>query len=106
MSTEDALLQAGRTRVRPILMTAMATILALVPLALGIGGNGGSIIASDLGVVVIGGLLTSTLLTLVVVPVATSLLDRKKSGDLPAPAMTQADDQGSPIAPSPALSHA
>jgi HAE1 family hydrophobic/amphiphilic exporter-1 len=74
-SREAALLQAGRTRVRPILMTAVATILALVPLALGFGGTSGSIIAADLAVVVIGGLLTSTLLTLVVVPVIYSLLD-------------------------------
>jgi HAE1 family hydrophobic/amphiphilic exporter-1 len=71
----DALIQAGRTRLRPILMTAVATILALLPLALGIGGNEGGIIAADLGVVVIGGLLTSTLLTLVVVPVIYDLLD-------------------------------
>jgi HAE1 family hydrophobic/amphiphilic exporter-1 len=74
-SREAALVQAGRTRLRPILMTAVATILALLPLALGFGDNGGSIIAADLGVVVIGGLLTSTLLTLVVVPVIYSLLD-------------------------------
>jgi HAE1 family hydrophobic/amphiphilic exporter-1 len=75
LARNDALMQAGRTRVRPILMTAVATILALLPLALGLGGNSGSIIAADLGVVVIGGLLTSTLLTLVVVPVVYSLLD-------------------------------
>jgi hydrophobic/amphiphilic exporter-1 (mainly G- bacteria), HAE1 family len=71
----EALVQAGRTRVRPILMTAVATILALLPLALGVGGNEGGIIAADLGVVVIGGLLSSTLLTLVVVPVIYDLLD-------------------------------
>jgi HAE1 family hydrophobic/amphiphilic exporter-1 len=75
LAKQEALLEAGRTRVRPILMTAVATILALLPLALGLGGNSGSIIAADLGVVVIGGLLTSTLLTLVVVPVVYSLLD-------------------------------
>jgi HAE1 family hydrophobic/amphiphilic exporter-1 len=76
----DALIQAGRTRLRPILMTAVATILALLPLALGIGGNEGGIIAADLGVVVIGGLLTSTLLTLVVVPVIYDLLDGARRG--------------------------
>ena len=70
-SVEHALYHAGRTRVRPILMTALATILALLPLALGI--NKGSIIAAELGTVVIGGLFTSTLLTLVVVPVVYSL---------------------------------
>jgi HAE1 family hydrophobic/amphiphilic exporter-1 len=72
-----ALIQAGRTRVRPILMTAVATILALFPLALGF--SEGSIIAADLGTVVIGGLLTSTLLTLVVVPVVYSLLEGAKA---------------------------
>jgi HAE1 family hydrophobic/amphiphilic exporter-1 len=75
MSTRDALVEGGRTRLRPILMTAVATILALVPLAISTGG--GAIIASDLAKVVIGGLLTSTLLTLVVVPVVYSLLNRQ-----------------------------
>jgi multidrug efflux pump subunit AcrB len=68
-----ALVEAGQTRLRPILMTAMAAILALVPLALGM--TEGALIASDLAVVVIGGLLTSTLLTLVVVPVVYSLVE-------------------------------
>jgi HAE1 family hydrophobic/amphiphilic exporter-1 len=76
-SVEHALYHAGRTRVRPILMTALATILALMPLALGI--NKGSIIAAELGTVVIGGLFTSTLLTLVVVPVVYSLTHGGKS---------------------------
>ena len=106
MNTEDALMQAGRTRVRPILMTALATILALVPLALSIGGNEGSIIASDLGVVVIGGLITSTLLTLVVVPVVTSLLERKKPGAMPAQTATPADDGIVPTTLNPTVSRA
>ncbi len=72
MPVDEALVQGGRTRLRPILMTAVATILALIPLALS--GGGGAIIASDLAVVVIGGLLTSTLLTLVVVPVIFKLI--------------------------------
>lgn len=67
MELRDALIEGGKTRLRPILMTAVATILALVPLALS--KEGGAIIASDLAVVVIGGLFTSTLLTLIVVPV-------------------------------------
>ncbi|HEY6569181.1 MAG TPA: efflux RND transporter permease subunit, partial [Candidatus Limnocylindrales bacterium] len=71
MSTYDALIEGGRTRVRPILMTAIATILALVPLAAGF--NQGSIIAAELGTVVIGGLLSSTFLTLLVIPVVYSL---------------------------------
>ncbi len=73
MSTYDALIEGGRTRVRPILMTAIATILALVPLAAGF--NQGSIIAAELGTVVIGGLLSSTFLTLLVIPVVYSLVD-------------------------------
>ena len=74
--TKDALLRAGATRVRPILMTAVATILALLPLAMG--PSEGSIIAAELGTVVIGGLLSSTLLTLLVVPVVYSLVDGLK----------------------------
>ena len=72
-STYEALLEGGKTRVRPILMTAIATILALIPLAAGF--NQGSIIAAELGTVVIGGLFSSTFLTLLVVPVVYSLVD-------------------------------
>ena len=70
--TREALIRGGHTRVRPILMTAIATILALVPLAAGF--NEGSIIAAELGTVVIGGLLSSTFLTLIVVPAAYMLV--------------------------------
>ncbi len=73
MSTTEALVEGGKTRVRPILMTAIATILALIPLAAGF--NQGSIIAAELGTVVIGGLFSSTFLTLIVVPVVYSLVD-------------------------------
>jgi HAE1 family hydrophobic/amphiphilic exporter-1 len=69
LSTRDALLEATGTRLRPILMTALATIGALLPLALGFEGTEGSLISKGLGVTVIGGLLSSTLLTLVIVPV-------------------------------------
>jgi HAE1 family hydrophobic/amphiphilic exporter-1 len=72
LSAREALLQGGRSRVRPILMTAFATIFALIPLSLGLSG-GGIIIAEELATVVIGGLFTSTLLTLVVIPVIYSL---------------------------------
>ncbi|WP_239615432.1 efflux RND transporter permease subunit [Cohnella mopanensis] len=77
MTIRDALIEAGGTRLRPILMTAIATICALIPLAIGLGG--GSIISSGLAVVVIGGLASSTLLTLVVVPVMYELLYYKRS---------------------------
>jgi HAE1 family hydrophobic/amphiphilic exporter-1 len=76
LSTYDALIQGGRTRVRPILMTAVATILALMPVALGF--SEGSIIAAELGTVVIGGLFSSTVLTLVIIPVIYSLVDGAK----------------------------
>jgi HAE1 family hydrophobic/amphiphilic exporter-1 len=77
-STHDALVEGGKTRVRPILMTAIATMLALIPLAAGF--NQGSIIAAELGTVVIGGLFSSTFLTLIVVPVVYSLIDGGRTG--------------------------
>jgi hydrophobic/amphiphilic exporter-1 (mainly G- bacteria), HAE1 family len=75
----EALIRGGHTRVRPILMTAIATILALVPLAAGF--NEGSIIAAELGTVVIGGLLSSTFLTLIVVPAAYNLVNGRSPRD-------------------------
>lgn len=74
MSTHDALIEGGKTRLRPILMTALATILAMIPLAVGV--VSGTIIAAELAVVVIGGLFSSTLLTLLVIPVIYSLVHR------------------------------
>jgi HAE1 family hydrophobic/amphiphilic exporter-1 len=76
---KEALIRGGHTRVRPILMTAIATILALVPLAAGF--NEGSIIAAELGTVVIGGLLSSTFLTLIVVPAAYRLVEGLRGAD-------------------------
>jgi HAE1 family hydrophobic/amphiphilic exporter-1 len=67
MSTYDALVEGGRTRLRPIWMTALTAILALIPLAAS--AEAGAIIASDLARAVMGGLLVSTALTLIVVPV-------------------------------------
>lgn len=72
-SVRTALLEAGRVRLRPIIMTAAATIVAMIPLALGL--SHGTLISKGLAVVVIGGLTTSTILTLVVVPVIYELLD-------------------------------
>lgn len=69
---QEAIIEGGKVRARPILMTAFATVFALVPLA--ISGESSAIIASDLAVVVIGGLLTSTFLTLLVVPVVYELI--------------------------------
>jgi HAE1 family hydrophobic/amphiphilic exporter-1 len=78
LSLHDAIIEGGRHRLRPILMTAFATMLALVPLAVigGGGGIGGAFISRPLAIVVIGGLFTSTVLTLVLVPVLYSLVSR------------------------------
>ncbi|UCG55338.1 MAG: efflux RND transporter permease subunit, partial [Dehalococcoidia bacterium] len=73
MSTYDALVIGGKTRLRPILMTAITTMVAMVPIALGLGE--GTLMAAELAVVVIGGLFSSTLLTLLVIPVIYSLVD-------------------------------
>ena len=75
LSLHDALIEGGRHRLRPILMTAFATMLALVPLAVS-GSSGGAFISAPLAIVVIGGLFTSTLLTLILVPVLYSIASR------------------------------
>ena len=74
---DEAVLAAGQARLRPILMTAFATVFALLPLALGLSGGGNELISSSLAITVVGGLATSTFLTLLVVPAGYSLL---KSG--------------------------
>ena len=66
LSLTDAIAEAGQQRIRPILMTSLTTILALVPMALGLGE--GSSLSSPMAIAVIGGLVTSTLLSLVVIP--------------------------------------
>lgn len=76
MTVRDALLHGASRRLRPILMTALATIFALLPLALGLTGSGG-FISQPLALVVIGGLFSSTLLTLLVLP---SLYDLVEGG--------------------------
>jgi HAE1 family hydrophobic/amphiphilic exporter-1 len=73
----DALLEGTTRRVRPVLMTALATIFALTPLATGVTGSGG-FISQPLAIVVIGGLLSSTVLTLVVLPALYSLVEGAK----------------------------
>jgi multidrug efflux pump subunit AcrB len=70
----DSLIEAGTTRLRPIIMTAGATIMALLPLGLGF--SKGTIISKGLAVVVIGGLSTSTLLTLLIVPIVYAMIDK------------------------------
>ncbi|MGR3976776.1 efflux RND transporter permease subunit [Acinetobacter sp. 1207_04] len=73
----DAILQAGTTRLRPILMTTSAMVMGMIPLALGLGEGGEQ--SAPMAHAVIGGVITSTLLTLVVVPVIFTLLDDVKN---------------------------
>lgn len=73
MTVDAALLDAGDRRLRPILMTTIATIIALIPLAVGL--SDGALIAAQLGIVVIGGITSSMILTLIVVPVVYRMLD-------------------------------
>ncbi len=73
MARREALIAAGRTRLRPILMTTLAMVFGMLPLALGIGQ--GAEMRAPMGRAVIGGLVTSTLLTLIVVPVVYTLFD-------------------------------
>lgn len=74
MKKIDAILEGGRSRLRPILMTTITTALGLLPLALGFGK--GAEVRSPMAITVIGGLTVSTLLTLIVIPVVYAVLDR------------------------------
>ncbi|GAM15530.1 efflux RND transporter permease subunit [Mesobacillus selenatarsenatis] len=74
LTMRDAVLEAGATRLRPILMTAIATVGALIPLAIGSGGGG--LISKGLAITVIGGLTSSTLLTLIIVPIVYEVLSK------------------------------
>ncbi|BDZ45229.1 efflux RND transporter permease subunit [Naasia aerilata] len=74
-SVHDALIAGASRRLRPILMTALATVFALLPMAIGLTGGGG-FISQPLALVVVGGLTSSTVLTLIVLPVLYSLLYR------------------------------
>ncbi len=77
MSVADAITHGARQRLRPILMTALATVFALTPMAMGLTGGGG-FISQPLAVVVIGGLVSSTALTLVLVPVLYRLVEGRR----------------------------
>ncbi|MFG1707393.1 efflux RND transporter permease subunit [Nonomuraea sp. M3C6] len=77
MGVVEAVIEGGRRRLRPILMTAVATICALTPMAMGVTGSGG-FISQPLAIVVIGGLISSTLLTLVLVPTLYTMVERAK----------------------------
>jgi HAE1 family hydrophobic/amphiphilic exporter-1 len=71
----EAIMEGGKSRLRPILMTTLTTTLGLLPLAIGFGD--GAELRAPMGITVIGGLLVSTLLTLVVIPVMYAIMDRK-----------------------------
>lgn len=75
LSKHDAIVEAGRLRLRPILITKLTTILGLLPMALGIGE--GAEVRAPMAITVIGGVLLTTFLTLLVIPVVYSVLDRK-----------------------------
>jgi len=75
MAKLDAIREGGMARLRPILMTTLTTAIGLLPLALGIGE--GAEVRAPMAITVIGGLLVSTMLTLLVIPVVYSLVDRK-----------------------------
>ncbi len=75
MAKLEAIKEAGKVRLRPIMMTTLTTVLGLLPLALGLGE--GAEVRAPMAITVIGGLLVSTMLTLVVIPVVYSIVDRK-----------------------------
>jgi multidrug efflux pump subunit AcrB len=83
-SVADALLQAGLIRMRPIIMTTAAMVFGMLPLALAL--NDGGEIQAPMGRAIIGGVITSTLLTLVVVPVLYSYLVRERRAARAQPA--------------------
>jgi HAE1 family hydrophobic/amphiphilic exporter-1 len=73
MNKTDAILRAGPVRLRPILMTTLSTIAGMIPVAIGLGAGAES--RAPMGTAIVGGLLTSTVLTLVVIPVVYSIMD-------------------------------
>ncbi|MEU3710090.1 efflux RND transporter permease subunit [Streptomyces catenulae] len=93
----EAVIEGGRHRLRPILMTALATIMALLPMALSLTGDGG-FISQPLAVVVIGGLITSTLLTLLLVPTLYAIIELRKERRAQKKADKRARKGGNPTA--------
>jgi len=89
LDTRTAVEQGAARRLRPIVMTAAATIFALIPLAIGITGHGG-FISQPLALIVIGGLISSTLLTLVVLPVIYYLVEGRQERRAPIVAARRA----------------
>jgi len=87
LSRREAILEAGHQRIRPILMTSLTTILALLPLTFGFGESAS--LRSPMALAVIGGLVTSTLLTLIVIPCVYELLDQIKERLFPVKTQNQ-----------------
>ncbi|MDF2492038.1 MAG: AcrB/AcrD/AcrF family protein [Microbacterium sp.] len=104
LSTRDATIAGGSRRLRPILMTALATIFALTPMALGITGHGG-FISQPLAIVVIGGLVSSTVLTLLVLPTLYNLVEgareRRAARRDDTPDADDAEPHAAPSGPAP-----
>lgn len=96
MSVADAVVEGGRRRLRPILMTAAATICALIPMSLGLTGEGG-FISQPLAVVVIGGLVSSTLLTLLLVPALYTAVEGRRERRQQRRAAAQMPEQREPV---------
>lgn len=88
----DAIIEAGRTRLRPILITAVSTILGLTPMAIGVGE--GAEIRRPMAITVIGGILVATVLTLIVIPVLYAVLDRKRYAAPAAGTLAAAGSEG------------
>ncbi len=100
LSTADAVMAGGEKRLRPILMTALATIFALTPMALGITGHGG-FISQPLAIVVIGGLISSTVLTLIVLPTLYNLVEGAKERRRARKAGSGSGDGDAPVVDGP-----
>jgi len=95
LSKRDAIVEGGRIRLRPILITKLTTILGLLPMALGLGE--GAEVRAPMAITVIGGVLLTTFLTLLVIPVVYDVLDRKtypQAGPAPAPSPTEVPAAG------------
>ena len=73
LNLQEAIIEAGKRRIRPIIMTSLTTILALLPLTIGFGES--AALRSPMALAVIGGLITSTMLTLLVIPCVYSVMD-------------------------------
>ena len=86
----DAVIEGGKSRLRPVLMTSLTTILGMVPMSLGIGE--GSEIWQPMGIAVVGGLLVSTLITLFIIPSLYSMLEGRKERKAAQKALLQAHE--------------